>query len=172
MQPYDLYQQVAERYHSQGKYQERDRFLVLALDAAHSVGQANLAEQLRMKLLELNPNHLIKPYANCQAALQAQNFVTYLGQLRKNFPPVKAQSLLQELGGSSAAPRRKPTMLAQPDFPTADPLEERDAPTWSGISLNKPKSIEKANAPSSYTSDFSEVASPNVRPADVTTPFP
>ncbi len=162
MPPYELYQQVADAYHAQGKYQERDRFLVLALDAAQTVGQSNLAEQIRLKLLELNPNHLIKPYPHCQAALQAQNFVTYLTQLRKNFPPVKAQSLLKELGGV-APTRRKPTMLAEPSFPMADPVEERDAPTWSGMSFAK--TAERSNLGVIQPT-------PPAPPPDVTTPFP
>lgn len=130
----ELYQQVADAYHAQNKYQERDRFLVLALDAAQSGGQSNLAEQIRQKLLELNPNHLIKPYSSSAAALQAPNFITYLSQLRKNFPPVKAQSLLQELGGSLPA-RPKRTMLADHSFPVADPVDDRRTPTWSQVNV-------------------------------------
>lgn len=165
MPPYELYQQVAEAYHTQGKYQERDRFLVLALDAAQTVGQSNLAEQIRLRLLELNPNHLIKPYPHCQAALQAQNFVTYLSQLRKNFPPGKAQSLLNELGGPAPV-RRKPTMIADASFPMADPIEEREAPTWSGLSFAKPQPPPPPARPSI------NVIQPPAPPPDVTTPFP
>ena len=131
----ELYQQIAEGYQVQGKYQERDRFLVLALDAAHTAGQNSLAERLRTRLLELNPNHLIKPYPSVAAALQAQNFVTYLSQLRKNFPVSKAQSLLQELAVSQPT-KPKRTMLAEPAFPMADPAEDRNAPTWSQMNLD------------------------------------
>lgn len=134
MNTIELYQQVAEAYHTQNKFQERDRFLVLALDAAQTAGQNGLAEQIRSKLLELNPNHLIKPYSSSEAALQAPNFVTYLSQLRKNFPPAKAKALLQEMPeGIVARPKR--TMLADASFPVADPVEDASTPTWSQVSI-------------------------------------
>lgn len=134
MNPTELYQQIAEAYHAQSKYQERDRFLVLALDAAQSSGQSNTAEQLRRRLLELNPNHLIKPYSNCAAAMQAPNFIAYVSQLRKNFPAAKAQALLQELGGAVPA-RPKRTMLADSTFPTAIPADDPKTPTWSQLQI-------------------------------------
>lgn len=141
MNPIDIYQQVAEAYQTQGKYQERDRFLVLALDAAQNCGQTSLAEQLRKRLLELNPNHLIKPYPSSAAALQSPNFITYVSQLRKNFPANKAQSLLQELGGPVIS-RPKRTMLDESSFPTADPVDDRKTPNWSQFNVEvKPKPI-------------------------------
>ncbi|HQR05599.1 MAG TPA: hypothetical protein PLN21_02195 [Gemmatales bacterium] len=139
MNPTELYQQIAETYHSQGKFQERDRFLVLALDAAQSSGHGNTAEQIRQRLLELNPNHLIKPYNNIAAAMQAPNFIAYVSQLRKNFPPAKAQVLLQELGGALPV-RPKRTMLADSTFPTAMPADDPKTPTWSQLQIEtKPR---------------------------------
>lgn len=145
MNPIELYQQVAEAYHAQAKYQERDRFLVLALDAAHTAGQNSIAEQIRLRLLELNPNHLIKPYATTATALQSSNFVTYSSQLRKNFPPAKAQALLRELGGP-LLPQPKRTMLADSTYPTAVPAEDPKTPTWSQVNVDiKPKTIAGPN---------------------------
>lgn len=139
MNPIELYQQIAEAYHVQAKYQERDRFLVLALDAANSAGQTSMAEQLRQRLLELNPNHLIKPYSSTAAALQATNFIAYVSQLRKNFPPAKAQGLLKELGGPLPA-KPKRTMLAESNYPTAIPVEDTKTPTWSQVNVaTRPK---------------------------------
>jgi len=139
MNPTELYQQIAEAYHAQGKYQERDRFLVLALDAAQNTAQSSLAEQLRQRLLELNPNHLIKPYNNSAAALQAPNFIAYVSQLRKNFPPAKAQSLLKELGGALPA-KPKRTMLAESNYPTLATGDDHEQPTWSQVNVaTRPK---------------------------------
>lgn len=131
MNPIELYQQIAEAYHAQGKYQERDRFLVLALDAASSAGHSVLAEQIRTRLLELNPNHLIKPYLNCAVALQSPNFITYAAQLRKNFPPPVAQSLLNELGGPIIT-RRKSTLLTDSP-PMAEPLADQPSSSWAHL---------------------------------------
>lgn len=138
----ELYQAVADAYHAQGKYQERDRFLVLAMDAAHTSAQYNLAEQIRGRLLQLNPNHLMKPYPDCSTAIQSPNFSTYLQQLRKNFPPAATAKLLNELGGQTTA-KPKPTMLATPSFPAAEPVEEQLSPTWSTINIeSKARTID------------------------------
>lgn len=138
----ELYQSVADAYHAQGKYQERDRFLVLALDAAHTSAQYNLAEQIRGKLLQLNPNHLMKPYPDCSTAIQSPNFSTYLQQLRKNFPPAATAKLLNELSGQTVT-KPKPTMLAAPSFPAAEPIEDQLSPTWSNINIeSKAKTID------------------------------
>jgi hypothetical protein len=119
----DLYQQLAAAYHGEGKFPERDRFLVLAMDAAHATGQDDLSEEIRHRLLEHNPNHLIKPYGSSAEALQSPNFANYLGQLRKNFPPAKAQALLNDLG--KTMPRPRGTMLApEARFPDAEPVHE------------------------------------------------
>ncbi|MFT3882212.1 MAG: hypothetical protein QM703_21495 [Gemmatales bacterium] len=161
MNPTELYQQIAEAYHAQGKYQERDRFLVLALDAAQSSGQSSTAEQIRQRLLELNPNHLIKPYNNCAAAMQAPNFIAYVSQLRKNFPAAKAQALLQELGGALPA-RPKRTMLADSTFPTAIPAEDPKTPTWSQLQI---ETRAKGNAGPSI-GIFNVAEEPRMTPAN------
>lgn len=161
MNPIELYQQIAEAYHAQGKYQERDRFLVLALDAAQSSGQNNTAEQVRQRLLELNPNHLIKPYNNCAVAMQAPNFVAYVTQLRKNFPAAKAQALLQELGGAVPA-KPKRTMLADSTFSSALPEDDPKTPTWSQLQI---ETKAKGNAGPSI-GIFNVTEEPRLSPAN------
>jgi len=135
MSSVDLYQQLADAYHSQGRFQERDRFLVLAMDSACESGQVPLSEQIRQRLLELNPNHLLKPYGSSKDAVLSPNFANYLGQLRKNFPPAKAQALLNEVG--QPAPRPRATMMAgEPQFPSADPVSDQQRPTaWSQVDV-------------------------------------
>ena len=55
------YRELAEDYGRQGQAQMRDRFLVLAADAALAAGQTEEAEHLRGRLLQHNPHHLLKP---------------------------------------------------------------------------------------------------------------
>lgn len=162
MNPTELYQQIAEAYQAQAKYQERDRFLVLALDAAQNSGQSATAEQIRQRLLELNPNHLIKPYNNCAAAMQAPNFIAYVSQLRKNFPAAKAHALLQELGGAVPS-KPKRTMLADSTtFPTAIPAEDPKTPTWSQFQI---ETKAKGNAGPSI-GIFNVTEEPRMTPAN------
>jgi hypothetical protein len=137
MNSVDIYQQLADVYHHQGKFPERDRFLVLAMDAAHASGQGPRSEQIRAQLLEMNPHHLIKPYASSQEALQSPNFANYLGQLRKNFTPAKAQALLQDVG--KAAPRKATMLAPEASFPTADPVSDQQRPPkWSTVDVPSP----------------------------------
>ncbi len=135
----ELYQRLAEAHQAQGKYQERDRFLVLALDAAHQAGQTKAADQLRGRILELNPNHLIKPYPSFVDALKSPNFTNYLMQLRKNYPPAIAQALWQEVGSNTIPmPIRPKTGLAiQPSFPSAEAVDDlAKTPTWSQVQID------------------------------------
>ena len=53
------YRELAENYAEQGQEQLRDRFLVLAADAALSAGRVEEAERLRFRLLQCNPKHLL-----------------------------------------------------------------------------------------------------------------
>jgi hypothetical protein len=127
MNTFDLYQQLADANATQGRFQERDRFLVLAIDAAQQAGRIDLAEQWRQHLLQLNPHHLVKPYGSFQEAVLSPNFGNYLQQLRRNFPPNKAQELLNELSRPAIVPfsggptvqsyslREEPAVSTNPD---------------------------------------------------------
>ena len=58
-----VYRELADWYERQRQPQMRDRFLVLAADAAQTAGRADEAERLRLRLLKVNPHHMLKPYA-------------------------------------------------------------------------------------------------------------
>ena len=96
--PVVVYCQLAEAHHRLNHPQERDRFMVLAADAALATGRPEQAEDLRRALLHRNPNHLLRPYRSLSDAMQSHDLRAYVIQLRRNYPVEKAQTLLEQLG--------------------------------------------------------------------------
>jgi hypothetical protein len=66
-----VYEELATWYDRQGQAKLRDWFLVLAADLALTLGQRDLAERFRQRLLHANPHHLLRPFATFAEALQA-----------------------------------------------------------------------------------------------------
>src|SRR5437763_7161361 len=95
-----VYQELATHYDARGEAQVRDRFLVLAADAATAAGRAEEAERLRNRLLEVNPHHMLKPYSSWNQALQSQDVRSYVEGLRRTYPPASAENLLETVRGS------------------------------------------------------------------------
>jgi hypothetical protein len=93
----DVFRELADQYERQGQPPMRDRFLVLAADAALAAGLTAEAEQLRQRLLQANPHHLLKPYGSFAQALQATDVQAYVEDLRQNYPLETAESLLRTL---------------------------------------------------------------------------
>lgn len=97
-----LYQELADRFdklHNAGK---RDLFLVLAAEAALSLGLAEVAERLLHKLLAVSPHNLLKPYSSLAEALRSPDVQFYVEDLKRQFPPEKAEQVLQELEDRAA----------------------------------------------------------------------
>jgi hypothetical protein len=117
-----VYKDLADGYERRGQAQMRDRFLVLAADAALAAGQADEAERLRQRLLMLNPHHMLKPYANFSQARQAPDVDTYVRNLRLNYPQDVAEDLRRtlQIGHEST-----PQTLAPPSMPPAPPSVEQ-----------------------------------------------
>lgn len=134
-----VYRELAEDFERQGQAQMRDRFLVLAADAAFAAGQKDEAERLRNRLLQHNPHHLLKPYSSFAEAMKSADVQNYVGTLRRNHPYEKAEKLLQASAqGSPAtpAPRKEPppTRDDLKVFPLKDAPEEPKA----GVSRTAP----------------------------------
>jgi hypothetical protein len=116
-----VYRDLAEWYESHGQPQMRDRFLVLAADAAVSAGQTENGEQLRQRLLQLNPHHLLRPYPSLARALQAPDVQTYLRSLRENYPLETARDLLNTVRNSEAPAETAPPPKSPPPEPKGFP---------------------------------------------------
>lgn len=89
-----IYGDLANCEANDGSPQMRDRFLLLAADAALTAERPDLAQQLHEQLLEANPTHLVKPFATVADALQAPQVSSYLDHLRGQYPPAEAARML------------------------------------------------------------------------------
>jgi hypothetical protein len=89
-----VYEELADWEHQHGSPQARDRFLILAADAALAAGHAEDAERFRARLLELNPHHLLRPYASMADAMKSSDVHSYVADLRGTYPPEEAEKLL------------------------------------------------------------------------------
>src|SRR5262249_61880238 len=94
-----VYKELADWYERQGQAAMRDRFLILAAEAAFSAGKADEAERLRQRLLQGNPHHMLKPFSSFSQALQSPNIQIYLHHFQVNYPPGTAQNLLPSVRG-------------------------------------------------------------------------
>jgi hypothetical protein len=113
-----IYRELAEDYGRQGQAQMRDRFLVLAADAALAAGQDAEAERLRSRLLQHNPHHLLKPYNSFAEAMKSADVQNYVSALRRSHPYEKAENLLEGLrqSGEHGVSPSKPQLKTSPEL--------------------------------------------------------
>lgn len=107
-----VYRKLADWYDRQSAPQLRDRFLVLAADAAFAAGHADEAEAIRLRLLQVSPHHMLKPFGSVAEALRSPDVQSYLNDLRQGYPLPTAASLLESLetgSGGSGLKRPHPT---------------------------------------------------------------
>jgi hypothetical protein len=116
-----VYRELADWYERQGQSAMRDRFLILAAEAAFAAGKPEEAERLRQRLLQGNPHHMLKPFSSFSQALQSTNIQIYIHDLQVNYPPDNAETLLHNLRGGSEPASGVPQ--------TAPLIEIRDEPT-------------------------------------------
>jgi hypothetical protein len=98
------YRELARGYDTQGQAQVRDRFLVLAADAALAGDRCDEAEQIRQELLRLNPHHLLKPFTTLAQALQSVDVKNYIDGLRRTYPLESAEQMLEQMRHEGEAP--------------------------------------------------------------------
>jgi hypothetical protein len=127
-----VYKELADWYERQGQAAMRDRFLILAAEAAFSAGKSDEAERLRQRLLQGNPHHMLKPFSSFAQALQSTNIQIYIHDLQANYPAETAEGLLRNLRSGvppppTAAPMGASTLGELPQ--TAPLIEIHDEPT-------------------------------------------
>jgi hypothetical protein len=130
--PLQVYKELADWYERQGHAAMRDRFLILAAEAAFSSGNSDEAERLRQRLLAGNPHHMLKPFSSFAQALQSTNIQIYIHDLQVNYPPQTAEELLQSLrsGGLSTPPAGNERETLLETGPPINPvIEIHDEPT-------------------------------------------
>ena len=127
MQPTQLYLELSDHYDRRGEAQSRDRFLVLAADAAYAAGDLQEAEALRQRLLTLNPHHLLKPFHSFDEAQKSRDVTDYISALRRRHPPEQLEKLVETTigpegrhlgGGEHPQHLRLPTPPVRPESPS------------------------------------------------------
>ena len=125
-----VYEDLADHYDRKGEARQRDIFLVLAADAAHHTGRSDQAERLRLRLMQLSPHNLLRPYPTFADALRSQDIQDYVADLRRQYPPDQALTLMRTLGGPNYEPkaipappvyRFQPESTAKPGRPSLPP---------------------------------------------------
>ncbi len=101
--PVKLYQQLAEESQRTGRTEDRERFWLLAADAALQAGKPEEAERLRRTVLSHNANHFLRPYNSFAEAIKTPDILKYIQDLRKHYPPAQAERLLESLRAQAAA---------------------------------------------------------------------
>ena len=140
-----VYRELADTYDRLSQASMRDRFMILAADAALEAGQPVEAEALRQRLLQASRYHMLRPYNSFAEAIQSPDVQTYLRDLRANYPLEVARQLLATLlptGAVSTAPAARqsppaplpidPPPEIYPMIPPTAPLIDifgRQAPT-------------------------------------------
>ena len=107
-----IYRELADWYEQHHQPQMRDRFLVLAADAALTAGRPDEAERLRLRLLKVNPHHMLKPYGSYAQALKTADVLTYVKDLRVNYPANVAEDLLRTLQAEAKSAADAPPAAA------------------------------------------------------------
>jgi hypothetical protein len=129
MESLGIYRELADCYDRLGQVSMRDRFLILAADAALEAGQAAEAERLRQRLLHGSRHHMLRPYSSFAEAVKAPDVQTYLRDLRTNYPLDVAKQLLESLRGAAGpADAPQPMNLSLDPSPPLPPSPSPPAP--------------------------------------------
>jgi len=119
--PVKLYLQLADESQRIGKLEDRERYWLLAADAALQAGQAEEAERLRRNILSNNPNYFLRPYNSFAEAMKTPDIVKYVQDLRKHCPPDQAQRWLESMRAQDAAKATAETGVNRAALATLQP---------------------------------------------------
>jgi hypothetical protein len=100
----EVYRDLAKCYEERGDIPMRDRFIILAADAAVIAGQVGEAERLREQLLRISRHHMLRGYTSFVDARATSDVQTYIRDLHANYPLSAARDLLESLRNGTARP--------------------------------------------------------------------
>lgn len=121
----DLYLHLASAADADARPIQRDKFLILAAGIAQTVGYAGIAEDCRLRVIENNPNHLLRQFATVREALRSSEVRYYIRQLLRLYPFEKAEFLLMKYrDGGYQGHHGYDSLHASDDAPPEATLEE------------------------------------------------
>lgn len=100
-----LYLHLARASELRRRPMVRDRLLVLAGVIAAQMGLTPIAAYCRHKVLEHNPQHLVRRWPTLETAGKDDDFQHYLKQLRRRYPSERVEQMLDSLGIQMARER-------------------------------------------------------------------
>ncbi len=83
----------------------RDKLLVLAGVVAARMELPRIAAFCRFKVLQHNPQHLVRRWRSLEEALEDDEFLHFLRHLQRSYPQEKAERMLATLGIEMARER-------------------------------------------------------------------
>ena len=104
-EPLGTYLHLARASQQRSRPLVRDKLLVLAGAIAAERGLEQVAACCRQRVLSHNAGHMVGHYPTLSAALEDEQFQTYLRKLRRDFPLEKAEHVLDSLGIQIAGER-------------------------------------------------------------------
>lgn len=164
-----LYQELAAWHEEHGPAHVRDRFLILAADAALGAGREEEADRLRLRLLRQNPHHMLKPFASLEQALGSPDVRHYVNDLRLSYPYEVATGLLAEIRGSNGSPPADASSAVPPTLPVINldgpPARPRGRGPDPVVVYLGEEPAEQAPPPRPNPAKQPPIASPPPRPA-------
>ena len=93
-----IFANLAQAFKAKLMMQDRDRALVMVGVCASMMQMTEIANFCQKLILQNNRGHMLKRYDSFEEALQAEDFVTFLKQVRRKLPTERAETLIDELG--------------------------------------------------------------------------
>ncbi len=92
-----LFLRLAQAFKNRLQMSDRDRALVLAGTYAAMMQLTPVAEFCRKLILQNNQGHMLRKWPAFADAIQEDDFITFLRQVRRRLPTERAEVLLEEL---------------------------------------------------------------------------
>lgn len=152
-----IYQDLADWHEQHGPPHVRDRFLILAADAALGAGREDEADRLRHRLLQVNPHHMLRPFSSFAEALQSPDVRNYVHDLRKSYPPDVAMEMHEEIREKNVEAPGRPVAPIPPTMPVVDldlppPAREPKSPDPAVVYWDTPKKKPPTSKPAAVPS--------------------
>ena len=119
-QPIDqlsVYLHLVQAAQKKKQLPDRDRLLTLAAVCAAENQMHAIAGYCRHLVLENNHGHMLRRWPSVATAIEDEDFQTFLKQVRRRFPPERAESMLTKMGIDRA--RERETYYSEGEYAAA-----------------------------------------------------